>query len=84
MNPVKCTNVVRRAEDVESSSSEELGGPQQPAPRTVRGARLRYSLLAGGALLVAWLVFTVHNSISGLDAQLDSLQATFLLSPYML
>ncbi len=84
MNPVECTNVVRRADDVEFTSNEEFGGPQQATPGTLSDARLRYALLAGGALLIAWGAFMVRNAISGLDAQLDSLQATFLLSPYML
>lgn len=79
MNPVEFTDVVRRAEDVQSASLEESDAPPQPAPGKRRDARLRYALLIGIALLSAWLALTIRNSYSEIDAELEMIRAKIAL-----
>jgi hypothetical protein len=82
MNAVEFTNIVRRAEDVESPPIEELNGPRQPAPGTPCDARRRYAMIAGIVLLSAWLAFAINNSISDLNAQLEMIRADLMLPIY--
>ena len=78
MNAVEFTNVVRRAEHVESPYIAKCDGPQ-PALGIRCNARLRYTLLASIALLTAWLVFAIFSSIGEINSQLDGIRTTILL-----
>lgn len=82
MNAMEFTTVARRTEDVESTSITEPGVARQPAPGTARNARLRYALLAGIALLSAWLAFTIRDSINEIDAQVEMIRTSIVSSPH--
>jgi len=81
MNPTETTNIALQAEEIESTALEfnappqSDSAPQQPMPKSKRGALSRGGLLIIIALLLAWLGYIVHTSINEINAEVEMIRA---------
>lgn len=80
MKTLEIKRATPRTGDYESQPIEALDESRPVASRASGNSLIRRVLLAGIMLMLAWLAFSVHNSLNEISAEMESIRANFLLS----
>ena len=76
MNTLQITNAIVESEDCEPATFRTPGASKQAAISAIRESRMRYVWFALLVLVLVGFAWTMHNSINGLEAQIDELNVS--------